>query len=103
MTPEQELVRLFGQRGSEVQALHGLAGGVTAAHLRTAVLTEAAFAAVTEGLADPHPRVRWWCVQLLDHVPDARAVTAVADLLDDPVPRVRRHAAPALGCLAWKP
>jgi HEAT repeat protein len=103
MTPEQELVRPFGERGREMQALQGLAGGVTATHLRTAVLTEAAFAAVTEGLADPNPRIRWWCVQLLDHVPDERAVTAVADLLDDPVPRVRRNAAHALGCLACKP
>ena len=86
-----------------MRALHGLAGGVTATHLRTAVLTEAAFAAVTEGLSDPNPRIRWWCVQVLDHVPDERAITAVAGLLDDPVPRVRRNAAHALGCLACKP
>jgi len=40
---------------------------------------------------------------VLDHVPDERAVLAVADLLNDPVPRVRRNAAHALGCVACKP
>jgi HEAT repeat protein len=47
--------------------------------------------------------VRWWCISLLDHVPDVRAVAAIEPLLDDPVPRVRRNAAHALGCLACKP
>jgi HEAT repeat protein len=83
-------------------SLRGLTGGVTATYLRSAQLTEAAFAAVVEGLTDSSPRVRWWCVQVLDHVPDPRAVEAVAKLLDDPVPRVRRNAAHALGCVACK-
>jgi HEAT repeat protein len=47
--------------------------------------------------------VRWWCAQLLDHLPDPRALAAVARLLDDQVPRVRRNAAHALGCVACKP
>ena len=48
-------------------------------------------------------RVRWWCIQLLDHVADERAIAAISPLLDDPVPRVRRNAAHALGCVACKP
>jgi HEAT repeat protein len=36
-------------------------------------------------------------------VPDLRAIAAIEPLLDDPVPRVRRNAAHALGCLACKP
>jgi HEAT repeat protein len=40
---------------------------------------------------------------VLDHVPDPRAVEAILSLLDDPVPRVRRNAAHALGCVACKP
>ncbi len=103
MTPEQLLVQQFGRRGHEVEALRGVAGGVTATHLRRAQLTPAAFDAVLEGLADSNPRVRWWCVQVLDHVADPRAVEAIASLLDDPVPRVRRNAAHALGCVACKP
>jgi HEAT repeat protein len=103
ITPEQLLVQRFGQRGHEVEALRGLAGDVTATHLREAQLTPAAFDAVVDGLADNNPRVRWWCVQVLDHVPDPRAVEAIASLLDDPIPRVRRNAAHALGCVACKP
>ena len=103
MTPEQLLVQQFGRRGHEVEALRGLAGDVTATHLREAQLTPAAFDAVVDGLADKNPRVRWWCVQVLDHVPDPRAVEAIVSLLDDPVPRVRRNAAHALGCVACKP
>jgi HEAT repeat protein len=103
MTPEQLLVQQFGQRGHEVEALRGLAGDVTATHLRETQLTPAAFDAVVDGLADKNPRIRWWCVQVLDHAPDPRAIGAIAGLLDDPVPRVRRNAAHALGCVACKP
>jgi HEAT repeat protein len=103
MTPEQFLVQQFGQRGLEVEALRGLAGGVTATYLKGVQLPPAVFGAVVEGLADKNPRVRWWCVQVLDHVPDPRAVEAIAIVLDDPVPRVRRNAAHALGCVACKP
>jgi HEAT repeat protein len=104
VTREQELVQWFAARGDRtLQALAGLTGGVTATHLRTAQLTDAAFDAVTEGLGDPNPRVRWWCVQVLDHVPDPRAISAIAVLLDDPIARVRRNAAHALGCVACTP
>ena len=40
---------------------------------------------------------------MLDHVADMRAVSIVASALDDPVARVRRNAAHALGCLGCKP
>lgn len=52
---------------------------------------------------DPSPQVRWWCIQVLDHVADERSLEAIAGALDDPVPRVRRNAAHALGCVACKP
>jgi HEAT repeat protein len=103
MTPEQELVKHFGFRGREIGALQALTGGITATHARNTPLTEAAFTALVEGLSDPHPPVRWWCVQILDHATDVRAVSAIAALLDDPVPRVRRVAAHALGCVTCKP
>jgi HEAT repeats len=103
VTREQELVQLFGVKGRELDALRELAGGVTATHLRTATLTEDGFASVTEGLSDRNPRIRWWCIQILDHVPEVRAVSAILSGLDDPVARVRRIAAHALGCVACKP
>jgi HEAT repeat protein len=99
---EQTLVRQFGVRALELDALRGLTGGITATHLRRVALTDAAMDAVIEGLADPNPRVRWWCIQVLDHVPDPRALDAIATMLADPIPRVRRIAAHALGCVACK-
>ena len=83
MTPEQELVQLFGVKGREVDALRGLAGGVTATHLRTATLTNESFVAVSEGASDPNARIRWWCIQVLDHVPDTRALSVIAAALND--------------------
>jgi HEAT repeat protein len=103
MTREQQLVQLFGVKGRELNALHGLAGGVAATHLRTATLSADGFASVVGGLSDRNPRVRWWCIQVLDHIPDVRAVYAVVSALHDPVARVRRNAAHALGCVACKP
>src|SRR6266498_5846141 len=103
MTREQELIRLFGSRATELEALRSLMGGTSMTHLRAARITESVFQALLQGLRDPNPRIRWWCVQLLDHSSDPRGVTAVASMLDDPVPRVRQNAAHALGCLACKP
>jgi HEAT repeat protein len=37
------------------------------------------------------------------HLDDPRALAALAAALDDPVPRVRRNAGHALGCVACKP
>ena len=58
MAPETQLVQLFGSRSRQLDALRGLAGGVTATHLRTVKLTEAAFEALVNGLGDPNPRIR---------------------------------------------
>jgi HEAT repeat protein len=103
MLPEREIVQLFGSKARQGEAMRALVGGVTATALRAAVVSDAAFDALIEGLSDPNPRVRWWCVQVLDHVADDRSTVAIANALDDPVARVRRNAAHALGCVACKP
>lgn len=103
MARERQLVQLFGSRNTELRALQALMGGITMTHLRTVRPTKRVFEALVEGLRDPNPRVRWWCVQLLDHSPDPEAIAAIAPMLDDPVPRVRQNAAHALGCVACKP
>jgi HEAT repeat protein len=103
MTREREIVQLFASKSRESDALQRLVGGVTATHLRTVKLNAPTFEALVAGLSDPNPRVRWWCVQVLDHVPDDRATTALLAALDDPVARVRRNAVHALGCVACKP
>jgi HEAT repeat protein len=103
MTRQQELIRLFSSRATELEALQSLMGGTSMTHLRTVRMTAPVFEALLQGLCDPNPRARWWCVQLLDHSSDPRGITAVASMLDDPVPRVRQNATHALGCLACKP
>jgi HEAT repeat protein len=102
MDDERDLVQLLAT-DRRLEAMRGLLGGVGSRELRHVRIGDAAFTALAEGLGDPSPRVRWWCIQLLDHVPDPRALAAIAPLLDDPVPRVRRNAAHALGCVACKP
>jgi hypothetical protein len=99
---ERELVQRLARKEQCLDAMRALVGAVTATELRRVQLCDAALGALTEGVDDPNPRVRW-CVQLLDHVPDTRAVDTVAGALNDLVARVRRNAAHALGCTACKP
>jgi len=54
--------------------------------------------ALIGGLEHPRPKVRRFCLELLDTHPDPRAVPHVLACLDDEVPRVRWHAVHALGC-----
>ena len=103
MRREQELVQILRSRDQCLAAVRELAGGLTATELRSAQVSAEAYDALVEGLRDESLRVRWWCVQILDHIPDARACEAIATALDDPVARVRRNAAHALGCVACKP
>jgi hypothetical protein len=99
-----DLVEQLARPQQRNQAIVALVGGITATELRAITeLPEDVFDALRRGLHHASPKVRWWCVQLLDHVPDERALWAIAGLLDDPVPRVRRNAVHALGCLACKP
>jgi len=85
------------------EAIRALVGGLGARELRAVVVEPEVFDAIVDGLRDENPKIRWWCLQLLDHLDDERAIDAIATCLDDPVPRVRRNAAHALGCFACKP
>ena len=96
-------MQLLGVPTQRATAIRELVGGVGATELRHASPSRQAMQALIDGLRDPNPRVRWWCVQLIDHLPDERALRALVPVLDDPVPRVRRNAAHALGCVACKP
>lgn len=98
-----ELVQMLADKGQRIEAIRELVGGVTATEMRAIELPDDRYDVIVAGLTDPHPKVRWWCIQLLDHVPDERALRAVVPLLDDPVDRVRRNAVHALGCIACKP
>jgi HEAT repeat protein len=99
-----DLVEHFADPARRTEAMAALVGGVTATELRAMRrLPESVFDALQRGLRHGNPKVRWWCIQILDHVADERSLWAVADLLGDPIPRVRRNAVHALGCTACKP
>jgi hypothetical protein len=103
MTPEQELVERFADRTQIPSLLLEIYGTLAGRVARSVQLSPALVDALVAGVRHPHPRVRWWCIQLLDHSEDPAAIAAVAPALDDPVPRVRRNAAHALGCVICKP
>lgn len=58
--------------------------------------------ALIAGLNDSDPSVRYACAGAMDHFADDRCVEPLRQLLDDPVPRVRRMALHALSCDACK-
>jgi hypothetical protein len=59
--------------------------------------------AIIAGLQHWSPKVRWWCVNLTDHHGDDLCIGAVARLLDDLIPCVRKIAMHALECERCNP
>jgi HEAT repeats len=58
--------------------------------------------AVLRGLQHPHPQVRRWCAELLDHNADDRCIEPLLALMDDPVDHVRWQAVHSLSCQRCK-
>jgi HEAT repeat protein len=100
---ERELVQRLAVKDERLEAMHALVGALSATEMRRSTTKPETYAALVEGLDNPHPQVRYWCVALLDHLPDRDIVDVVAPMLDDPVPRVRRITAHALGCTGCRP
>lgn len=103
LTPDQLVNKLWDktQRNAVITAL---VGGLTATELRRVVVSEEAKAALVRGLKHRNSKIRWWCIQLMDHIADE---SYLAPLLDaaytDPTPKNRRHAIHALACEKCKP
>ena len=100
---EARLVLALADKATRLAAMRALVGGVTATELKSVTVSDTVLQALSAGVSDPDSRVRWWAIQLLDHIADPRAVQAIVPALRDPVPRVRRNAAHALGCINCKP
>jgi HEAT repeat protein len=98
-----ELVQQLASPATRLDAMRALVGHVNARELRSVFVDDETLDALTRGVDDTNPRVRFWSIQLLDHIADERALVAIVRALDDPVPRVRRNAAHALACRACKP
>jgi len=97
LSPQQLVNKLWDKRIRN-EVIRTLLGGLTASELQSIRPSETACDALCVGLRHSSPRVRWWCLQLIDHVGNASLLQQAAPLLNDPVPRVRKMALHALTC-----
>lgn len=103
MTSLAKLVDAFADSKRRNQAILDLVGAINANDLRRVRVSPEAKAALISGLDHPNAKVRWWCLQLMDHLADESYLEPVLSKLNDPVAKVRRHAIHALSCGACKP
>jgi hypothetical protein len=54
------------------------------------------------GLLHPHPQVRRWCADLMDHFGNERCIPALLQTMQDPIPHVRRQAVHSISCQRCK-
>jgi HEAT repeat protein len=103
LSPSQ-LVDLFADKSQRNQAILALIGGLTAGELRRVKVSPEAKAALIAGLKHPNSKVRWWAVQLIDHIADESYLEPLLEVAyTDPTPKNRRHAIHALACPVCKP
>lgn len=103
LSPSQ-LVDLFADKTQRNVAVVALVGGLTATELRRVKVSDAARQALIAGLKHPNSKVRWWCIQLMDHIADESYAQPLLDAAQtDPTPKNRRHAIHALVCEVCKP
>ncbi len=103
LSPEQ-LVDLFADKRQRNAAIVALIGGITATELRRITVREPARRALIAGLKHANSKVRWWCIQLMDHVADESYLLPLLEAAHtDPTPKNRRHAIHALTCEICKP
>ncbi|MEQ8674779.1 MAG: HEAT repeat domain-containing protein [Aggregatilineales bacterium] len=99
-----QLVDLFADKTRRNRAIVALIGGITATELRNLTVTPEARQALINGLSHHNSKVRWWCIQLMDHIADDSYVHPLLNAAkSDPTPKNRRHAIHALTCEICKP
>ncbi len=103
LSPDQ-LVDLLVDKTQRNAVIVALVGGITATELRRVKVTEAAKQALIRGLKHRNSKVRWWCIQLMDHLADESYVPSLMEAaFNDPTPKNRRHAIHATTCEVCKP
>lgn len=101
-SPDQ-LVDLLADKTQRNAVITALVGGITATELRRVKVTDEAKQALIAGLKHPNSKVRWWCIQLMDHIADESYVPPLMDAAHtDPTPKNRRHAIHAATCEVCK-
>ncbi len=103
LSPDQ-LVDLLADKTQRHAVIVALVGGITATELRRVKVTDEAKQALIAGLKRPNSKVRWWCIQLMDHIADESYVPHLMEAAhNDPTPKNRRHAIHAATCEVCKP
>lgn len=103
LTPD-ELVNGLWDKTQRNQVIRALVGGLTATELRHVQVSPEAKAALIRGLKHRNSKIRWWCIQLMDHIADESYLEPLLDAAyHDPTPKNRRHAIHALACEKCKP
>ena len=97
-TNYSNLVDKFAFTQGRNEAIVALVGAINARDLARVTLKPEAKLALIAGLEHPNAKVRWWCLQLMDHLADASFIPSILPLLNDPVGKVRKHAVHALTC-----
>ena len=97
------LIDRFADKRLRNDAIVALVGAINARDLANVTLKPKAREALISGLQHFNPKVRWWCLQLMDHLADESFVPFILPLLGDPVGKVRKHAVHALTCEMCKP
>lgn len=98
-----EMVNRLAHKEGRNETIVALVGAINARDLATVTLKPAAKEALIQGLQHENTKVRWWCLQLMDHLADESFIPSILPLLEDPVGKVRRHAIHALTCDGCKP
>ncbi len=102
--PPQQLVNLLADKSQRYETIVALVGGITSTELRHVTVSDAARQALIDGLQHPNSKVRWWCIQLMDHLADESYLEPLLHAAKtDPLPKNRRHAIHALTCEVCKP
>ena len=101
MTPDELVNKLWDKRIRNT-LVKTLVGGLSATELKSVRVSDNVRQALVRGLTHWNPKVRWWSLQLIDHVTDAHSLEFVVPLLDDPVQRVRKQARHTLICEGCK-
>jgi hypothetical protein len=103
LSPKQ-LVNLLGDKQIRNDVILALLGGITATDMKNISVSVDVKQALFDGLKHTNPSIRWWCIQLMDHLADESYVQVLIDVAyNDPSPKNRRHAIHALTCEACKP
>jgi hypothetical protein len=99
-----QLVDMLWDKTRRNQVTVALLGGINSTDLRKVKLSDEVKQALIAGLKHRNSKIRWWCIQFMDHVADESFVPALLDAAQtDPTPKNRRHAIHAITCEMCKP